>query len=267
MSRVDYEREAALLPRGARAGSDLSLRVTGLLLATDTTAYRVQVSIGGGQPVWLPTQVPITAYAGAQTVNVIRNPITGRAEIVAGPCGPWTAEGVPTPPGPAAGTQTATTTILPTWSGTWRATRWDNWNQTRYGGRSDLYQGNAYGSGPLVGLATYGDQLVGLGATTITAAVLTVERNGSGGAAAVTVQGSSLGTPPAGAPSSSGDTASSASLAATGKGQIALTAGMREALRTGAAKGLCLVGATYAGVFGTSRGDGMSLFVTYTRPA
>lgn len=267
MSRVDYEREAALLPRGARAGSNLSLRVTGILLATDATAYRVKVSIDDGQPVWLPTLVPISAYTGAQTVNVLRNAITGRAEIVAGPCGPWTAEGVPTPPGPPASTQTATATILPTWSGTWRGTRWDNWNVGRYGGRSDLYQGNAHGSGPLVGLATYGDQLVGLGATAISSIALTVERNGSGGAAAVTVQGSPHGTPPAGAPSSSGDTASSGSLAATAKGQIALTTNMREALRTGAAKGLCLVGATYAGVFGTSRGDGMALFVTYTRPA
>ena len=62
---------------------------------------------------------------------------------------------------------TATALILPTWSGTW-STKWgrfDAWQPTRYGGRSDLYQGDKYNSGLLVGIAVYGDQIAALGAT------------------------------------------------------------------------------------------------------
>lgn len=228
---------------------------------------RALVSIDGSAPIPLP-YLPST-YTGITTVLVLCNPSDGgRAVYVLGPVGTQ-AEPPPVPPGPPGDTVEATVTILPTWSGTWRVDRgaWDRWNADRYGGRSDLYQG-AYGSsGTLIGLATYGEQIVGLGATEIVAATVHVQRNPSGASAAVTVQGSPHGTPPAGAPSSSGDTASSPTLAPSGSADIALTSGMREALRTGAAKGLALVGSDYAGVYGTSRADGMALRITYRRPA
>ncbi len=167
---------------------------------------------------------------------------------------------VPDPPAPAQ----VTTVIGPQWSGTWRSTRsaWDRWNVDRYGGRSTLYQGDGFGSGSLKGLATYGDQLVNLGATSIDDVQVAIRNVGlASGSPAVTVQGSPHGTQPAGAPSSSGDTA-------TGMDAwVPLPATVREAMRTGAVKGLALVGLTYSACAGAGNGDGMALAVTYTRPA
>lgn len=156
-------------------------------------------------------------------------------------------------------------TISPQWSGSWRHDRgaWDRWNVDRYGGRSTLYQGNGAGSGPMKGLATYGDQLTNLGAISIDAIAVNVEVLAGGGAAVV--QGSPHGAPPAGAPISSGDTASSTPLSTGGRGAAFLSPATREALRTGALRGLALVGASYMGLRGTP--DGMSLTVLYTRPA
>jgi hypothetical protein len=266
MGILEDAREVGALPQGPRPGALTRVHAIAQLVSINSTTQRATVVLDGGQPVELP-YLP-GSYTGFTTVLVLCDPAQGgRGAWVLGPVGAL-ADAPPAPP-PPSGTVTASALVLPQWSGTWRVSRaaWDRWNTDRYGGRSDLYQGDGYGSGTLIGLATYGDQIANLGATAITAAVLTVQRNGSGGAAAVTVQGSPNGTPPAGAPSASGDSASSAVLGATDRGQITLTAGMREALRTGAAKGLALVGATYAGVFGTSRPDGMALALTYTRPA
>jgi len=175
----------------------------------------------------------------------------------------------PTPP-PAAAPVQATTSIGPQWSGTWRVDRsaWDRWNADSYGGRSDLYQGSGYGSGVLVGLATFGDQLVNLGATSFDKVTLTAKRNGSGGGSvALTVQGSASGSQPAGAPSSSGTSTSTSAAAPGGWVSTDLPSDVREALRTGATKGLAAVGGTYAGWGGTGTPGSMVLAVTYTRPA
>ncbi|GAA1404117.1 hypothetical protein [Oerskovia paurometabola] len=171
---------------------------------------------------------------------------------------------VPTPP-PPSGTSTVqvTQTIGPQWSGSWRQSsgRWGDWNASRYGGRSTLYQGNGFGSGPMKGLATYGDQLVNLGAISIDRVQVMLRGVGLAGASGpTTVQGSPHGSQPGGAPASSGPTA-------TGDGWTDLDAATRNGMRTGAVKALALVGTQYWAVAGAGNGDGMALSVTYTRPA
>lgn len=263
MGALEDAREASAMPLGPRRGATTRVHVIAQLLSLDEPTQRATVSIDGSGPITLPYAPGV--YEGYTTVLCLCDPLAGgRAVYVLAPVGAQD-EAPPPPPGPPP--STAAALVLPTWSGTWRQTRWGNWNIGRYGGASDLYQGSAYGSGPMVGLATYGEQLVGLGATAITAAVLTVQRNGSGGDATVTVQGSPHPTPPGGAPSASGDTATSPVLGAAAGTTMALPASVCEAMRTGAVKGLCTVGAAYAGVFGTSRADGMALSITYTRPA
>ena len=170
----------------------------------------------------------------------------------------------PDPGGGGGGTVQVTTTIVPQWSGSWRSDRaaWDRWNTDRYGGRSTLYQGNGSGSGPMKGLATYGDQLVNLGAISIDRIQVAIRSVGlASGSPAVTVQGSPHGSQPAGAPSSSGDTASGMD------GLVDLSAPLREAMRVGLVKGLATVGSAYSAAAGAGSGDGMALTVTYTRPA
>lgn len=268
MGILEDAREAAALPGGPRPGALASVYDVARLVSIDAGTQRATVSLRGSEPFELPYLPGV--YTGFTTCHVLCDPMDGgRAVLVMGPAGVQPEpEPVPEPPAPG-GTVTATATILPTWSGTWRVPRsaWDRWNASRYGGRSDVYQGDAYGSGLLKGLAVYGDQAANLGAVSITSAVLTVQRNGSGTPAAVSVQGSPSGTKPAGAPSSSGAIASSAVLDPGERGSITLPSTIREALRTGSAKGLALVGSTYAGVFGTSRADGMALRITYTRAA
>lgn len=169
-----------------------------------------------------------------------------------------------TAPPPAASTVQAVVSIPAQWSGSWRSSRgaWDRWNTDRYGGRSTLYQGNGYGSGPMIGLATYGDQLVNLGALSIDRVQVAVRSVGlASGSPAVTLQGSGHGSQPGGAPGVFGDTVSGMG------GLVDLSASMREDLRTGASKALALVGADYSAAAGAGNGDGMALIVTYTRTA
>lgn len=190
----------------------------------------------------------------------------GRPVLVLGPSA--VADQSTTAPTAPAGGGTITTEawISPTWSGSWRSTRsaWDRWWATgsTYGGRATLWQGDYYGSGPMKGLAVYGDQLVNLGATSITKLEVAVRSVGlSGGSPAVAVQGSPHGSQPAGAPSSSGDTASGMDT------WLTLPTTTAESMRTGAAKGLCTVGASASACAGAGTGDGMTLHVVYTRPA
>lgn len=234
--------------------------VIGRLVSIDAVALRAAVSIDGSPAVSLP-YVPGT-YTGITTVFVLRDPYgTGAGQLVLGPCYAETAEVVPAPPvdDPTV-TTTETALIRPTWSGTWRSIRsaYDRWNTERYGGRSTLYQGEAYGSGPLTGLAVYGDQVAALGAVSISRIVVSTPlATGSG---AVTLQGATNGTKPAGAPSTTGATAS-------GVTAVELDASMCEAFRTGAVKGLASVGANYRATYGTARASGMALSVTYTKTA
>lgn len=255
---LDAFRDVAVTPRGIAPGVAGLPWTVAQLVSIDTTANRATVSILGSQPVALPF-LP-GDYTGVTTVYVQLDPLrTGAGQMVMGPCG--TLEDVPALPPAPSGTVSAKATIFPTWSGTWRTDRssFDRWNIDRYGGRSDLYQGDDYGSGPLKGLAVYGDQIVGLGATAITA--MTLSSIKSNGGDSPVFQGSPHGTKPAGAPSSSGATVG-------GLGNVDLVAsGIAELLRTGVFKGLATVGSTYGAVRGTSHPMGMALSITYQRPA
>jgi hypothetical protein len=177
----------------------------------------------------------------------------------------WTA---PVVPG-GGGTIVASATIGPQVSATWRSaySRWDSWNTDRYGGPSDIYQGNDYGSGQLIGFAGYGDQIVNLGAVTITGIDLQARKTDDGNTAALTVQGSADGARPGGAPGGSGDTASSPPIGSGSSGLLSFTPNMREAFRTGASKGLIAVGSQYGGFGGTATPGSFVLNITYTKNA
>lgn len=164
-------------------------------------------------------------------------------------------------------TAPATATIGPQSSGTYSVNqgRWDTWNAGRYGGASDIYQGNAYGSGPLVGFAGYGDQIVNLGAISIDEITLSARKTGDGNSAVLSVQGSPSGGRPGGGPGGSGDTVSTASIGSAGWGSTAFTGAMRDAFRTGALKGLVAVGGQYGGFGGTATPGSFVLNIRYTR--
>lgn len=179
--------------------------------------------------------------------------------------------GGPGAPGAGSGsTVAATATIGPQVTGTWRSaySRWDSWNPGRYGlGATPVYQGNAYGSGPLMGFAGYGDQIVNLGATSIESITMAAVKGADGNASTLVVQGSPSGSRPAGAPSASGDTAATGAIASGKTGSLAFTPAMREAFRTGAAKGLAAVGGTYGGFGGFGVPPSFVLQISYTKPA
>ncbi|WP_405373436.1 MULTISPECIES: hypothetical protein [unclassified Microbacterium] len=169
----------------------------------------------------------------------------------------------PSPPPPK--TVTRTVTITPTWSGSYRHRydQWDRWNTNRYGGRSTLWQGSKYGSGEMTGLAVYGNRIRDLDADEIVSIELTLRGVGlNSDLPSIVVQGSPHGSKPGNAPSSSGPTVSGQTGASSAV-KVKLPAALREALRTGAAKGLATVGSGYGGVRGTSAGDGMALKITY----
>ncbi|WP_295837329.1 hypothetical protein [uncultured Microbacterium sp.] len=177
---------------------------------------------------------------------------------------------VETPPSAGSTTVTATASIGPQSSGTYRvpAGRWDQWNTSKYGGASDIYQGSAYGSGQLRGFAGYGDQIANLGAISIDEAVLTARKTADGNSAVLTVQGTAAGGRPGGEPIAGPfESASSGSIGSGGTGQIALPAGLREAFRAGAARGLVAVGSQYGGFGGTATPGSFVLNIRYTRPA
>jgi hypothetical protein len=226
------------------------------------TANRLTLTIGG-------VQVTVPAAVGAYSVGSgawVLLDDWGIPMLALGPAEPPRPTPPLEPPTPIPpATETATATIGPQWSGTWRQTRWGNWNQNRYGGVSDIYQGSADGSGPLIGLAAYGDQIVNLGAVSIDEAILQARKTADGNSAVLTVQGSPHGGQPGGAPAGGGDTASSGSIRSGAWGDVALTGAMREALRTGAAKGLIAVGGQYGGFGGTATAGSFVLRIRYTR--
>lgn len=246
----------------------------GEVTAVDGGSARLTVTVDGVSYV-----LPHVAgtYAVTDQVAVLLDHTSGLGGLVVGKMGnPPSNPSVPVVPATVAAPTTRTVgpvAITPSWSGTYRVSRaaWDRWNTGSYGGRSDCYQGtDSTGSGgQLIGLVTFGDKLVNLGATSITAAVVTLRSNGAGYTTAptFTVQGSPHGSRPTGSPSTTGTTATSAAIARVGgRTTLALPSDIREGMRTGAIKGLVIVGSTYAGLFGTSRADGLALAITYTKP-
>jgi hypothetical protein len=231
----------------------------GVVTAIDAPNSRLTVTVDDATMV-LPHMA--AAYTVAGNVAVLLDPASTFGGIVLGPLGnPPATPAAPAPPTTPIAPTVATfqALILPTWSGSWsaRVPAYDRWNTSRYGGPSSLYQGNQYGSGPMTGIAVYGDQVAGLGALSITA--MTVASTIATGSGSPVFQGCAQGTPYPGAPAPSGATAS-------GVGQVDLVAsGIAEAMRTSAIKGICTVGGTYLAVRGTSLADGMALSLTYTK--
>lgn len=171
----------------------------------------------------------------------------------------------PPPPAPDPGsTVQVTQWIAPQWSGTYRSSRaaWDRWNTDRYGGRSTLYQGDAFGSGPLTGYAAYGAQVVNLGAISIDRIQVAVRPLAlpSGAGDATLISTTTSGPAPGGGPNGFGATA-------TGAGWVDLPGSILESWRTGVVGGLATVGSAYRAFAGAGNGDGMVLAVTYTRHA
>lgn len=179
----------------------------------------------------------------------------------------WTGTVAP----PSGGTVTATATVGPQDSGTWRASfsRWDSWNTDRYGGPTDIYQGNAYGSGQLWGWAGYGDQVANLGAVSIQSITLTATKTDTNGlSAALQVAGAATGSRPGAGPVAGGwGTAASSSISPGGSSTIALPGPLCEAFRTGAAKGLVAVGTDYGAFGGTGTPGSFILQIAYTKNA
>lgn len=216
-------------------------------------------------------------YASGAAVHVLRSESKfGLPVFVLGPSGnfnhtnPGQPGGGGTNPGQSVHRQA---TILPLWSGSWKAaqSRWDSWNTDRYGGRSTLWQGNDFGSGPMTGLVVYGDQIQSLNAVSIDrmqVAVYRADSSSSGGRAAV-LQPSPHGSQPPGAPSGAGATAASPGLLSGQGALVDLPSSVFESFRTGASKGLITVGSSYAGFSGTPdrapvHADGMAMTVQYT---
>lgn len=169
----------------------------------------------------------------------------------------------PAPPPPKVITKTVT--ITPTWSGSYRHrySRWDDWNQYNYGGRSTLWQGSKYGSGDMTGLATYGSRVTALRADEITKIEVTLRGVGlNSDHPSIVLQGSPHASKPGGAPSSSGATASGQT-GTSSTAKVLLPAALREAFRTGDVRALATVGSGYGAVRGTSAADGMALKITY----
>lgn len=155
----------------------------------------------------------------------------------------------------------------PQWSGSWRSgySRWNTWNTDRYGGPSTLWQGSGYGSTAMTGLATYGDQIVNLGASSIESASVLVYRADTSVSTGVapTLQPSTNGSQPGGAPTVAGATATGPSLTPEAGAWVDLPSGVLAGFLAGTYKGVALVGSGYGGFYGTAKGDGMLLKLQY----
>lgn len=229
---------------------------------TATGATTATVSWNGGTYT-LPF-VPAT-YGGLPRDVWISLSDWGVPVLVNGPSATAPPPPPPPPPDPEPPrTEQVQQAIGPQWSGTYRSSRaaWDRWNTDRYGGRSTLYQGDAFGSGPLVGYAAYGAQVANLGAISIDRIQVAVRPLGlPSGSGPATLIGTTQNFPaPAGGPSGVGATV-------TGSGWVDLPGSVLESWRTGAIGGLATIGGTYRAFAGAGNGDGMTLVVTYTRNA
>ena len=234
---------------------------------TATSAGTITVNVAG-------TTVTIPAPLGTYTVDQSAWVLLDDWGVPAVALGPSTTLAPGASGGGSGGgggkTITATATIAVQTSGTYRSGYgWNSWNGGRYGGLTNIYQGNAYGSGLLIGYGGYGQQIANLGALTIDEMILTARKNDTNGLSAqLAVQATAAGTRPGGSPVAGPyGTASSGSIPPGGWGSIALPAGMREAFRTGAAKGLIAVGTQYGGFGGTATPGSFVLTVRYTKNA
>lgn len=241
--------------------------VLGTVLAVNTTSGTLRVAVLDGE---VDLEFSPGTYSVGTAVKVMRG-FFGIPEYVLGPQGTFVGSGGSQPGGGSGNSGTLVTkqtVIVPQWSGSYRTGYgWDRWNTERYSGRSALWQGDAYGSGRMIGLASYGDQVVNLRAQKILRATAVVYRgdNAHTNGAAVVLQPSPHGSQPSGAPTiSPASAASSAPLAPGGAGVVTLPASVLDGFRTGLFKGLVTVGADY-GSFAAppARADGMALTIQY----
>jgi hypothetical protein len=162
---------------------------------------------------------------------------------------------------------TRTATVTPVSTGTWAPQYggWGRFNADR--GTDILYQGGGdIGAGLLRGAAFYGDRVRALGATAITHATVHLIATGyNSGSWGLLLQGTAQNAQPSGDVTLTGGQAGT-TIAGTTEMDLDITEQV-EAMRTGSVGGLALVGGSYGAVYGTSRGTGMALNVTYTREA
>lgn len=250
---------AAPIDQAPRSGADRSQVMVATVLEVAEDGRTVTVSLLGSGAITLPATASV--WTDVTTAHVLMDTETGRPVHVLGPAtAPATAIAVPSTESLEEASQpvtvTRTATVTPDWSGTYRAGQgWDQWNTSRYGGRTDLYQGAIGSSGTLRGMATYGTAITSLHATTITSATLTLTGNGSNrGTWTATVQAADRTST---GPSPSGSTAS-VSITGTGTARVDITA-LAPGLLAG--RGIALVGSDYGAVGG--RGQSMSITLTY----
>lgn len=247
------------------------------LLVSAPVDGRAVVRLYDGDPTSVPAQPGV--YDGITTVSVQVDG-QGRPVLVYGPTTPApvaapqeppvAAEPPPDSPEVETGrTRTLSRTVQVTDSGTWsvRFSSWGSWGGSWKGHPYSAGQDEIFNSGTLLGAGFYGSQVKGLGATTITRARLRIIGADQGWGWTPKVRLCTNGSKPSGAPAyASTDVATGPSLAYDADGWVDLTSAQRELLRTGAARGVVLVGDTY----GVTRGkgtSGLSLALTYEVPA
>lgn len=263
-------------PGAGAAPTGLTLDRSGTTVAASCDAYagasqyRWRTSLNGGST-WAPT---VTTTSPSRNFGIGEGK-TLTVQVAAYASGAWTlwsASVSVSYPLAESDYEIATVTLLPSDSGTYRvdAGAWDRWNTSRWGGARDVYQedANAYGSGPLVGWAGWGDRIKNLGAVDITEAVLKARRNpwtNEPTPAVLQVRGSTAGTQPGGNPSSTGTgvTTSSPGARLLEWTSIALPSSVRDAMRTGSVKGLLAVGSDASGWY--AEGGSFALALTYRR--
>lgn len=158
-----------------RPGSDRAMVAVARVLDVANGGTTVTVSLLGSAGITLPATV--STWTGVETAYVLLDPSTGRPIHVLGPAPAPKIAPVSFKP-PKATTRTIAATAYPIWTGTHAPAGWNRFGAAIVGHPRDLNQGDA-GTGTLTGLATYGQQIPAIGATSITRATLTATGNGA----------------------------------------------------------------------------------------
>lgn len=240
-----------------RSGADRSATMVARVLSVSKDGTRVTVALFGSDPITLPATASV--WTGISTCHVLMDPWTGRPAHVIGPATKPADELSPplTPPPnrPVLRSRTGRVALPEVLRTYWAGKGWQVWNTARYGGATDLYQGEATTGGALRGLAEYGQQIVALGATRVVRAVLTVTGNGAvPGRWTLTLQ---CADPAETGPAASGPTVSG-TVEGTRTTELDITA-LGPGLLSG--RGIATVGAAYGAVSG--RGQSMSISLDY----
>ena len=262
MGALENARDRArLLSTTQTVDRSLVVPVTLVSVADDGLSAIVQ-DVGGAQ-VSVPCN-PAAVWDGVRIAMVLRDQWEGRIVFCLAPASVPAAAPAPAPaPTPTPSVVRRSATITPVSSGSYWRGSWGQLNANRYGGPSDLYQhGEGVGLGPTRGAAFYGARVRALGASSIVSATVHLMGNGSNrGSWTPVLQATVQDSQPGGDVSLTGGT-SAGSITGTSETDVDVT-GAVDLMRTGAAGGLALVGGTYGALYGTSRGTGMALSVTY----